>query len=423
MNIVITGGRVIDPANSIDTVSSIFISEGKIKAIGRKPRGFEADREINAKGMIVCPGLVDLCARLREPGATRKGNIKSETTAAVAGGITTVCMPPDTKPVLDTPSVLELIRNRNDEAGMAKVVALGALTKGLNGEDISEMASLQKAGCVGVSDGGNPVANSLVLRRVMMYASTFDLTIFLTPQDPWLREGCAHEGEVSSRLGLPEIPESAETAAIARDVALIETRKIRAHIGRLSTARGAEVISIAQKNRLKVTADVSAHQLFLTEQDVIGFDSNYRVMPPLRSVQDRTALRKAVADGTIAAICSDHQPHDQDAKLGPFPSCEPGISGLETLLPLTLGLVRENVVDIATALTRVTSGPARILGIEAGTIAAGDTADICIFDPQKKWTLSEETMVSNGKNNPWMHKELTGQVQYTLVNGRVVFER
>jgi dihydroorotase len=424
MKIAIIGGRIIDPANGIDSTEDLFVADGTIVARGKPPEGFTPDRTLNVSGLIVAPGLIDLCARLREPGAEQKATISSESLAAVKGGITTLCMPPDTKPVIDTPSVLELIRNRAEAAGGAKIVAHGALTKDLQGEHISEMAALQHAGCVGVSDGGKPVSNSLVLRRVMQYATTYGLTVFLTPADPWLiKNGCAHEGAIATRLGLPELPVATESAAMARDIELIEKDWIQAHFCRLSSARATVILRKAQERGLPISADVSAHQLFLTEENLVGFDSMYNVYPPLRALTDRAALREAIADGTIQAICSDHQPHENDAKLGPFATTLPGISTLETFLPLILQLVSENVVDLSTALMRVTSGPANILGLDLGTLGIGKSADICIFNPQKQWVLDEKNMRSQGKNSPYLNQTLTGEVQFTLVNGRVAFEQ
>lgn len=423
MKTVISGGRVIDPAHQRDELTDLYIDDGVIVAIGKAPNDFVAERTIDARGCVVSPGLVDLCARLREPGMEQKGTIATESRAAVRGGVTTICMPPDTRPVIDTPSVLELIRNRARVAGASHVVAHGALTQGLKGESISEMAALKAAGCVGVSDGGCPVADSLVLRRVMQYAATFDLTVFLTPADAWLSQnGCAHEGAIATRMGLPELPVATETAAIARDIELIEKDRINAHFGRLSAARSITILREAMGRGLPITADVSAHQLFLTDKNLLDFDSQYHVLPPLRSFEDRDALRAAVADNIIGAICSDHQPHDQDAKIGPFPTTKPGISAFETFLPLVLGLVREKVVDLSTAIARVTCGPADILGLPTGTLDVGRAADICVFDPERKWQLSEETMVSEGHNTPWLNQELTGQVLYTLVDGRVVYD-
>ncbi|MBI2778691.1 MAG: dihydroorotase [Gammaproteobacteria bacterium] len=423
MRLRITNGRVIDPANAIDGVQDVFIADGRIQAIGSDFQGFTAEREIDATGLIVCPGLVDLCARLREPGQEHKGTIASETFAAASAGITTLCCPPDTDPVIDTPAVIELIRNRAEAAGYARVVPLGALTEGLAGESLSAMAALKAAGCAGVSNALHPVTNAHVLRCAMEYAATHGLTVFLNPEDPWLRnKGCMHEGAVSTRLGLPAIPESAETAAVARDLMLIEQTGVRAHFCRLSTARAVRMVARARYEGLPVSADVSAHHLYLTEMDVADFNSQCHVTPPLRTQRDRDGLRAGLARGAVAAICSDHQPHEPDAKLAPFSATEPGISSLDTLLPLSLRLVDEDVLTLSEVLACLTHKPAQILGIEAGTLSSGAPADICIFDPQRYWELTESTLLSRGRNTPFMGWEFKGRVTHTLLAGKIVYE-
>ncbi len=421
MRLRITGGRVIDPAHGVDKVQDVYVAEGKIIALGKPPDGFSADREIAARHQIVCPGLIDLCARLREPGQPHKATIVSETAAAASAGITTLCCPPDTDPVTDTSAVVELIHHRATQAGKARVLPLGALTKGLAGNEIAEMMALTETGCVAISNAGRPVTNTLVMRRAMEYAATHNLLLMLRAQDYWLSHGgCAHEGKVSTRLGLPGIPESAETAGLARDLVLIEQTGVRAHFGQLSTARAVQMIGRAQHDGLPVSADVSAHQLHLTEMDLGHFDSACHVAPPLRTLRDRDGLRKGLADGVIAAVCSDHQPHEPDAKLLPFTETEPGISALESLLPLTLRLVDEGVLPLTEALARLTSRPARILGIEAGSLAIGQPADICIFDPERYWTLSADSLVSHGHNTPFLGWEFKGRVTYTLLDGKLV---
>jgi dihydroorotase len=417
----ILGGRIIDPASNLDSVTDLHIADGKILAFGTPPADFSADEQIEAKDHIVCPGLVDLSVRLREPGAMHKGTILSETRAAAANGITTLCCPPDTNPVIDTPAVAELLQHR--AAGMAKILPLGALTQGLKGEHLAEMGILKEAGCIGVSQV-QAIVNTDVLRHALEYAANCELTVFLHPQDPWLgRNGCAHEGSISNRLGLSGIPEAAETIEVARDLLLIEMTGGRAHFCRLSTARAVNMVQEAQAKGLKVTADVSAHHLFLTDKDISDYNSQCHVCPPLRSQDDKEGLREGLRHGSLHAICSDHQPHEADAKRSPFAMTASGISALDTLLPLTLQLAEEMQIDLMSLLGNVTYKPAQILGIEAGTLAEGSAADVCTFDPNKHWTLSEENMHSLGQNSPFLGRELKGKVSYTLINGQMVYTR
>jgi dihydroorotase len=420
--IQISGGRVIDPANKVDRVQNVYIADGKVIALDKAPQDFQADMEIDAHHRIVCPGLVDVSARLREPGQEQKATIATETLAAASAGITTLCCPPDTHPVIDTPAVTEFIRLRAEAAGNTRVVTLGALTQSLLGEQLSEMAALRKAGCVGVSNALKPLLNPLILRRAMEYAATFDLTVFLYPNDHWLANGgCVHEGRVATRLGLPGIPEAAETAAVARDLALIEQTGVRAHFCRLTTGRAARMIARAQYDGIPVTADVAIPYLYLSEVDISGFDSLCHLIPPLRTVEDRQQLREALQQGIASAICSDHQPHEPNAKLGPFPATEPGISGLDTLLPLSLRLVDEHSLELIDLIYLLTAGPAKILGLPYGTLSIDAEADICIFDPLAIWQLDNRTMRSHGLNTPFMGWEMKGRVTHTLLSGKLVY--
>jgi len=420
--ILISNGRVIDPANHTDAVRDVYIADGKVIALGDAPQGFEADLKIDASHQIVCPGLIDISARLREPGQEQKATIATESLAAASAGITTLCCPPDTNPVIDTPAVTEFIRLRAEAAGSARIVTLGALTRSLGGEQLSEMAALQRAGCVGVSNALKPVLNPLILRRALEYAATFNLTVFLYPNDHWLaNNGCAHEGRVATRMGLPGIPEAAETAAVAHDLALIEQTGVRAHFCRLTTGRAARMVARAQYDGAPVTADVAIPYLYLSEVDISDFDSQCHLIPPLRTVEDRQQLRDALQQGTISAICSDHQPHEPDAKLGPFPATEPGISGLDTLLPLGLRLVEEHAIELVDLIHRLTTGPARILGLPLGTLSIESTADICIFDPTASWQLDSSTIRSNGHNTPFLGWEMKGRVTHTLLAGKLVY--
>ena len=423
MRIKIANGLLIDPANNIETKRDIYISEGRIAAIGNQPDGFTLDQTIDAKGLNVIPGIVDLRARLREPGLENKGTIRSETRAAAASGITTLCVPPDTNPVIDTSTVIELIHQKAEAAGYANVVTLAALTSGLKGEQLSEMALLKSYGnCVGVSNALSPINNNLVMRRAMEYAASCGLTVFLHSEDEGLAgQGCAHEGMVSTRLGLPGIPESAESTAVSRDLLLIEQSGVRAHFCHISSAAAVQMIARAQYDGLPVTADVTAHHLHLTEMDIGFFDSNCHVNPPLRTQRDREALISALARGNLSVICSDHEPHDADAKLAPFSETEAGISSLETLLPLALRLTDD--LSLSDVIDRITHQPAKILGIDAGTLSIGEKADICIYNPDTSWILETDKMISRGHNSPFAGWELKGQVAHTLLNGKVVFEK
>ncbi|WP_040731706.1 dihydroorotase [Thiocapsa marina] len=422
--ISIRGGRLIDPANRLDREVDLHLADGRVLAIGEAPPGFQPERVLDARGLIVCPGFVDLSARLREPGLEQKATIASETRAAAASGITTLCCPPDTSPVIDTPAVAQLIQQTAQRQGFARVVPAGAMTRDLDGKQITEMAALKLAGCPVLSQADRPIRSAQVQRRAMEYAATFGLTLFLHPQDPDLTSGgCAHEGRVSARLGLPGIPEAAETVAVARDLALAGQTGARIHFRGLSTARATVMLAAARGRGVKASGDVAVHQLFLTEDDLDGFDANCHLVPPLRTRADRDALRHALAAGEIGAICSDHQPHDADAKLLPFPETAPGISGLETLLPLALRLVSEGVLDLAGVVARLTVGPAEILGLDLGHLSSGATADVCLFDPNDCWIPTPDTLLSHGENSPFLHTPMHGRVMATVLDGRIVFKR
>jgi len=420
-NILIKNARIIDPENNLDTQTDLFIIDQRIAAIGQAPDGFNADETIEADKLWLIPGIVDLSARLREPGLEHKANIETETRAASSAGITTLCVPPDTDPVIDEPAVVELIHRKAKQAQHSHVYTLGALTAGLKGEHLSEMAALKEAGCIGVSNCRKPVKNTLILRRAFEYASTHNITVFINATDEYLsKEGCAHEGPIASRLGLTPIPYAAETAPIAQVLELIRDTDIRVHFGRLSCARSIELICEAKSAGLKVSADVAAHQLHLTDMDISSFNSDYHVLPPLRTQRDMNALRQGIIEGTISSICSDHQPHEIDAKLAPFPATEPGISAVETLLPLTLKLV-ENGMPLSTAIASITINPARILGLDSGHLSVGSYANLCLIDPDREWTFSREDMLSHGKNTPFSGWSFTGKVVRTMIEGHSVF--
>jgi len=424
MGLLIKGGHLIDPANGIDGRKDLYIdSDGFVAAVGKAPPGFKARKTIDAQGRIVCPGLVDLRARLREPGLEYKATIESEVRAAVAAGITTLCCPPDTQPVIDTPAMAQMIQSRAWRFGLAFIHPLGALTRGLEGKLLADMEALDEAGCVGVTNALAPVTDTLVLRRALEYAASLDLTVFLHAEDPWLRNsGCVHEGEIGARLGLPGIPEAAETVAVARDLALIEQTGCRAHFCNLSSNRAVAMIAEAKQQGLPVSADVTAHHLHLTEHDIGDFNTQCHVRPPLRTLNDRKGLRRALKSGVINAICSDHQPHEPDAKLAPFARSEPGISALETLLPLTLKLVDDKLLTLPEAVALLTHKPAEIIGVDSGRLGVGATADVCIFDPEASWVLTEDRLVSRGHNTPFLGWEFRSRVTHTLVGGKLVFE-
>lgn len=422
MNIEIKNGRLIDTIAGAETKQSLFISDGRIAAVGVAPPGFKADRVIDAAGKIVCPGLVDLSARLREPGNEHKATLESEMRAAVAGGVTSLVCPPDTDPPLDEPGLVEMLKRRADALKQARVYPLGALTQGLRGERLAEMGELAEAGCVGFFQADHPLTDTNVLWRAMQYAVTHGFTLWLRPEDSYLAaDGVAHDGEMATRLGLSAIPAIAETVAVQTIVALMADTGARVHLARLSAAPSIAVVAAAKKAGLPLTCDVGIHHLLLADRDIGYFDPQYRFTPPLRDVRDREALRQGVVAGIIDAICSDHTPVDDDEKQVPFAEATPGATGLELLLPLTLKFAQEVKLPLPQALAKITSRPAALLGISAGTLAVGEPADLCIIDPEAFWAVTPRTLCSQGKNTPWMKRELVGKVVQTLVGGQTVF--
>jgi dihydroorotase len=427
MNIEIKHGRVIDPANGIDAVQDVYIADGRIAAIGKAPAGFRAEHVIDATGLIVTPGLVDLSARLREPGYEYKATLESELDAAVAGGVTSLLCPPDTDPVLDEPGLVEMLVHRARLLNQSHVYPLGALTVGLKGKELTEMAELTEAGCVGFAQAEEPVQDTTVLMRAMQYASTFGYTVWLRPQDPYLgRGGVAHAGPLASRLGLSGVPVTSETVALHTIFELMRSTGARVHICRISSAAGIALVRTARAEGLPVTCDVSAHHIHLTDNDIGFFDPNARITPPLRSQRDRDAIRAALLDGTIDAICSDHTPLDEEEKLLPFGEASPGATGLELLLSLALKWVEEGEssgASLARAIARITCDAARIAGIEAGSLSVGSVADVCVFDPAVRWKVEPAALRSQGKHTPFLGYELSGQVKHTIVSGRHAFSR
>ena len=424
MSLLIRNARVIDPASNLDGQRSILIDGGRITALADTSAAFAANETVDASGLWVFPGVVDLAACLREPGLDHKATLASETFAAASSGITTLCYQPEPKANFDNAAQIKLIHDLNRRAHYAHVEVIGNLTKGLQGEQLSNMASLKRAGCVGVSNGQQPFQSLQTLRRAMEYAATHDLTVFIYPLEHALAaNGFMHEGEVSARLGLPAIPSAAETVAVAQTLALASHTGAKVHFCRLSARLSVRLIRQAKASDLNVTADVAAHQLFLTEMDVSDFNPLCHVMPPLRAERDRDALREGLADGTIDAICSDHQPHEVDAKLAPFQQTAPGISALETLLPLTLRLVEEGVLSLPEALRKITDSPANIIGNEAGHISVGAPADLVLFDPTTLWELDLNKMHSDGRNTPFGGWSFNGAVKRTLLAGKTVFSQ
>ena len=422
MNIHIQNGRLADPKNNIDGLRDVFIAAGKIAAIGVAPAGFVADKSIDAKGLVVAPGLIDLAARLREPGYEYKATLESEMSAAVAGGVTTLACPPDTDPPLDEPGLVEMLKHRARELNQARVYPVGALTYGLKGEELTEMAELTDAGCIAFSHADAPLTDTRVLMRAMQYAATFGFCVWLRPQDSFLaRNGVAHDGEVATRLGLPAIPACAESIALSTILQLARITGVRLHICRISSAEGVAMVREAKKQGLSLTCDVSMNHVHLSEMDIGFFDSNCHLMPPLRNLRDREALEAGLGDGTIDAMCSNHSPVDEDAKQLPFAEAEAGATGLELLLPLALRWAERSKNSISDALSRVTCQPARILGLDAGHLSVGGVADLCIFNPESYWKVESATLKSQGKNTPFIGMELKGKVCFTLIGGQVVF--
>ncbi len=422
MNIEIQNARLMDASQSLDRAAPLYVAEGKIAAIGETPAGWKAEKTLDARGKIVCPGLVDLSARLREPGSEHKATLESEMLAAVAGGVTSLVCPPDTDPVLDEPGLVEMLKRRAGALEQARVCPLGALTRGLEGKALSEMVELTEAGCIGFSNAHEPITDTTVLFRAMQYAATFGYPVWLSAQDGFLgKGGIAHDGEVASRLGLSGVPVSAETVAISTIVTLMRDTGARVHLMRLSSAAGVELVRRAKAEGLPLTADVGIHHLLLTDRDIGYFDPQYRFAPPLRAPSDRDALSRAVIDGTLDAITSDHTPVDDDEKNVPFGEATPGATGLELLLPLTLKWAEQVRWSAADALARITAAPARLIGLSCGTLAPGSPADLCIYDPAAYWAVTRETLRSQGKNSPWLRREMQTRVVTTLAGGRIVY--
>ena len=428
MKILIKNGRLLDPTSEMDAVGDLAIAAGRLVAIGHVSPDFEPDRTIDASGLVVAAGLVDLAARLREPGHD-EGMLESEMAAAVAGGVTSVVCPPDTDPVLDEPGLVQMLKFRARNLNLAHLYPLGALTRGLGGEILTAMVELTGAGCVGFSQADVAIKDTLVLHRALQYAATFGYTTWLRPNDAWLGNGVAAKGALATRMGLTGVPVIAETIALATIFELVRDTGARMHLCRLSSAAGIELVRRAKAEGLPVTCDVSINQLHLIDVDVGYFNSSMRLTPPLRQQRDRDAIRAALADGTIDALVSDHTPVDADAKNLPFAEAEAGATGLELLLSLAIKWGQEDKVPLLRTLSTVTSAPVKVmgeslgsLGASAGRLVEGGVADVCVFALDERWTVAPAALCSQGKHTPFDGYEVPSRVKYTLVAGSVAYE-
>lgn len=422
-NVLITNGRVIDPACGLDRQADVALADGKVFAIGDAGSDFRAHQTLDAQGCLVVPGLVDLAARLREPGYEHEGMLESEMAAAVAGGVTSLVCPPDTDPVLDEPGLVEMLKFRAEKMRRARLFPLGALTRGLAGEVLTEMVELTEAGCIGFGQADVALGNIQVLQRALLYASTFGYSVWLRPQERDLGQGVVASGPLATRLGLSGIPAAAETIAIFTIIELMRSTGARVHLCRLSSAGGVALVRAAKAEGLPLTCDVSINSLHLVDTDIGFFDSRARLQPPLRQQRDRDALSAALADGTIDALVSDHTPVEADAKTLPFAESEPGATGLELLLPLALQWGERSGAGLARAIEVVSAAPAKLLGAHAegvGQLAVGGPADICIVDPALEWQVRPGALRSQGKHTPFGGYALRGQARFTLVGGRRV---
>jgi dihydroorotase len=428
--LLLRGGRVVDPASGLDEHLDVAIADGRVAALGGRAAELRPDRVLEADGLVVGPGLVDLAARLREPGLEHAGMLESEMAAAVAGGVTSLVCPPDTDPVLDEPGLVEMLKFRAGSLNLARLYPLGALTRGLKGEALTEMAELSEAGCIGFSHAEVGIRDTLVLHRALQYAATFGYAVWLRPSDAWLGNGVAAKGALATRLGLSGVPVVAETIALHTILELVRDTGARVHLCRLSSAAGIELVRRARADGLPVSCDVSVNQLHLTDLDIGYFDASMRLVPPLRQQRDRDAIRAALADGTVDALVSDHTPVEEDAKHLPFAEAEPGASGLELLLSLALHWGAAAKLPLIEVLSRITSRPGALLargGTPAalpglGRIAEGGIADLCVFDPEASWTVAPGTLRSQGKHTPFSGYELPGRVRWTLVGGALAYE-
>lgn len=416
-SLALVGGRLANTGEEL----TVVIRDGKIANLVGPETRQTAQRTMDVSGCLISPGFVDLCCNLREPGNGQKGNIASESRAAAHGGFTTLCASPETSPVNDSGAVTNLILDVAAKRASVRILPVGAVTRGLEGELLSDMAGLSGAGCIALGNGSRPVRNARVLRRCMAYAQTFGLTVMFSPENQALAtDGYAHDGLVATRLGLLGIPEVAETAAVMEMLLLAEETGARLHLSQLSCARSVEMLVEARRRGIAVTADVAMHQLLFTENALSGFDSRFHVRPPLRSENDRQALLAGVREGVIDAITSQHQPHDSAAKQAPLAATEPGLSTIETTLSMGLMLVERGELSQQQLLKALTEGPASVIGRRA-VIESGAAADLCVFDSGATWTPSASTLCSVGLHHPFPSKSLPGVVRLTLCDGVAVW--
>ena len=423
MNLLIKGGRVIDPSQGLDDTLDIVVENGKVKEIGKglaAPAGAET---IDAGGKYVVPGLIDMHVHLRDPGLEYKEDIVSGTRAAVAGGFTSVCCMPNTKPVIDNKAVASYIINKAKSEGFCNVFPVGNITYGMHGERMAEMGELKESGCVAVSDDGKPVKNSELMRRALQYAAGIGILVISHAEElDLVGEGVMNEGFTSTELGLKGIPRVAEDIATAREVMLAEYVGAPVHIAHVSTAGAVRIIREAKARGVKVTCETAPHYFTLTDDAVRGYNTNAKMNPPLRESADLAAIKAGLQDGTIDCIATDHAPHHLDEKDLEFNEAMNGIVGLETSLPLSLQLVRDGLVDLGALVDKMSCKPAQILGLDRGTLKAGSVADITVIDPDKQWTVTEAALSSKSKNSPWLGETMTGAAACTIVAGKVVFQ-
>ncbi len=412
--IVLRNGCIINPENHSETIADVFIADGKIVALESAPADFQAPEEIDCHDCLVAPGFIDLSTTLQ-------GSIHSELSAAAKGGFTQLCVSPDSDPLLDTESAIESLTSQVQRVAKAQVLPIGALTQGLAGKQLAEMAALKEAGCIAVSQAYHPIFNTKLLYRALQYAASCNLLVIHCPVDPgWQDKTYVHAGKENLSLGLPAMPVCAEVSEIARVIALLPETGARVHFSRLSSARAVELIADAKARGLAVSADVALHHLWFTETMHRHFEG-YAMQPPLRSEADRAALRLGVIDGTIDAICSAHTPREADAMFVPFSETPPGLSALELVWPVLVKLHRELNLSWCQCLNLVTAAPARILGLRQSALSVGKSADLTILSPTVEWDVCADTLVSRGKNTPFLGHKVQGLVLATYVHGRKVY--